>query len=332
MADFLVAASSDDAWEDSLANVVITATDPNVSSSEWHGFRFPGVTIPNMSVITSAVLTLYFTNSAKDDPDHDIYGEADDDAAAFQAITDDISSRQITTATVNWESSNLGAPGSFVSPDITSVVQEIVNRAGWASGNALAILISGSAPGSDMQVEHFDHASSNTPKLTVTWEPPDTDIPPSGGTPPSGIAGLSTSYSLSVDYNRPVISENAGFADYVTIGRIIEMAVQSENLGFGDSVPEPDTLGPTTLSAATQSSNAGFADSVTIGVNFHNILVVDNLGFGDSVGPPDSPAPTSNFMFSHEETVYFTQDVDEKQSKTANGSTITILAGGRYRR
>jgi hypothetical protein len=75
-----------------------------------------------------------------------IRGQAADNALTFSSATK-MSTRPRTTAAIAWTPS----PWTLVSeagvnqrtPDLTPVVQEIVGRPGWASGNALALIITG---------------------------------------------------------------------------------------------------------------------------------------------------------------------------------------------
>jgi hypothetical protein len=76
-----------------------------------------------------------------------IQGQASDDAAIFSTSTGDISNRPRTGASVNWSPPawSAGQAGAAQrTPDIKSIIQQIVNRPGWSSGNDLAIILTGS--------------------------------------------------------------------------------------------------------------------------------------------------------------------------------------------
>jgi hypothetical protein len=76
-----------------------------------------------------------------------IQGQAADNPSTFSTTNFDISSRPRGTATVGW----LPPPWSTIqvhgidqrTADLSSVVQEIVNRGGWTSGNAMVFIITG---------------------------------------------------------------------------------------------------------------------------------------------------------------------------------------------
>ena len=147
-----VAASADDADEVVSSGIVsISGTSIDLQDDRIAGFRFDGVEIPQGATITSAWIqftsAVTIVNGGTAAAVVDIYGEDADDAAAFTTDAADISSRTQTTATVEWslpESSGasawtIGDRGTNQrTPDLATIVQEIVDRANWASGNAMA--------------------------------------------------------------------------------------------------------------------------------------------------------------------------------------------------
>ncbi|MFT5142970.1 MAG: hypothetical protein ACI80V_001015 [Rhodothermales bacterium] len=52
-------------------------------------------------------------------------------------------------------------------PDLKALVQEIVNRSGWGSGNSMAFIITGSG---ERTAESYEGSSSKAPLLRVTWQ------------------------------------------------------------------------------------------------------------------------------------------------------------------
>ena len=76
-----------------------------------------------------------------------IAGQAADNAATFTTVSSNVSSRLRTAATVgwipaSWPTVNLAGPNQRT-PDLSAVIQQIVGRPGWVSGNALALVITG---------------------------------------------------------------------------------------------------------------------------------------------------------------------------------------------
>lgn len=163
-----VAASADDALQ-SGSTVNITGLNIRINGTTiWGGWRFQNVTVPQGATISDAYLEFFVTSL--DDPNLVIYGEAADDAAAFAASSNDISGRGRTTANYTWNQANVGALAfrSTGTGSLTSVVQEIVNRAGWASGNDMAFVLNG-ATGGDVQIRAYDNVTTDAAKLTIVY-------------------------------------------------------------------------------------------------------------------------------------------------------------------
>jgi hypothetical protein len=82
-----------------------------------------------------------------------------------------ISSRPRTTATVAWAP----APWTTVNeaganqrtPTLATIVQEIVSRPGWASGNAMAFVITGTGT---RTASAFDDGAALAAKLIVNYQ------------------------------------------------------------------------------------------------------------------------------------------------------------------
>ncbi len=152
-----LAISSDDAEQendeiDSLTDDDIDAgwegapEDQNILTA---GLRFRNLAIPQGAVIDSAFITVWSheDKSAADVAELTIYAEATDNAQTF---TEDalIDARPATMAKVDWivaEEWNIWQP--YRTPDLKTIVQEIVNREGWEIGNAIAFVILGKNQG-----------------------------------------------------------------------------------------------------------------------------------------------------------------------------------------
>ena len=172
------AASTDDGQE-AAGTVSLGGSNINANSaSQYIGLRFLNVTIPNAATIDAASLDLYFVSTSFDDPDVTIYAEATDDAATFTTTTNDMSGRASTTATVNWTASSLGT-GIKTTPSIATIIQEIVNRAGWVSGNDIALLLKGNGSSSFIRVRAYDDGGGAYPTLNITYT-----VGGGGGQPP----------------------------------------------------------------------------------------------------------------------------------------------------
>ncbi|MEE8474536.1 MAG: hypothetical protein V3T01_04250, partial [Myxococcota bacterium] len=97
-------------------------------------------------------------------------GEAVDHAASFTDAAGDISSRPRTAAATSWSPDPWTVRGEAGAdqrtPDMSAVIQEIVNRPGWSSGNALAIIVTGSGK---RVAESFEGDANGAPLLHIRY-------------------------------------------------------------------------------------------------------------------------------------------------------------------
>ena len=181
--NLVVGASSDDAYQLTSDTVFITdTTDLSDAVTEHFGWRFTSVTIAGGATIDSAFLTVEITNSSSDEPQHQVKGQAADNAGTFVATDNNIDSRTRTTASVQWNSADLGAGNTryewgaaagapTAGADIKAIIQEITDRAGWASGNAIALIAEQHTASStrDLAVLMYDNASADAAALDIDY-------------------------------------------------------------------------------------------------------------------------------------------------------------------
>lgn len=127
------------------------------------GIRFIGVVIPQGSIITSATLTL-----KKDVPNSSgtnwgiLKGVAADTAPAWQTTRPALAPKTTQFVTV--------VDGNTQSYNVTDIVQAIINRSGWYSGNALAFAGEGSS-NTEGVMAWIDRSGSSTDcaQLSITY-------------------------------------------------------------------------------------------------------------------------------------------------------------------
>jgi len=166
-----VSASSDDAvrWGvnsfllDSPNDWLDTFNTPNSST----GLRFTGVAIPNGATITAAYLTVRARFSETPTEGTTIFGEAADNPITF-STWGDYDFRVMTNAGVPWQPTEWSADTDYNSPSLTTVIQEIVDRPGWSSGNALILFL---VPDGNQNLWAYSYDSSATyaPRLHVEY-------------------------------------------------------------------------------------------------------------------------------------------------------------------
>ena len=132
------------------------------------GLRFTNVTIPQGATIVSAKITFTATATDGDTVDTEIFGVDEDDTASFSS---DPTGRAQTTASAFWDIAGTTAEAEYDTSSLTSVVQEIVDRAGWASGNDMGFLIEDDAStnGKQLTFYGYDSSTAKAPLLTIVY-------------------------------------------------------------------------------------------------------------------------------------------------------------------
>ena len=175
-ADIRVAASSDDAEESSLGIMSLSSSDlelVNDGGNQKVGMRFNGLPIPRGAVITRAYVQFQADKAYGTATSLTIRGQAIDQAPTFTSALGNVSGRSLTTASVPWAPvawNTVGAAGADQrTPELAPVFQQIVNRAGWASGNSAVIVITGSGK---RFAAARDGNAAGAPLLHIEWTLP----------------------------------------------------------------------------------------------------------------------------------------------------------------
>jgi uncharacterized repeat protein (TIGR01451 family) len=174
--DVRVSAGSDDAEERVSGSVNITSGDLELvfdaGGNQTVGMRFNGVDVPRGASIAVAFIQFEVRSENTVATDLTIYGEDVDDASTFIATSNNITSRPPTTAAVPWSppvwTTRREAGPDQRTSDIASVIQEIVHRPGWSSGNSLVIIVSGTG---ERTADSFDGDPGGAPLLHVEFSP-----------------------------------------------------------------------------------------------------------------------------------------------------------------
>jgi len=174
-----ISQSSDDAEEgcDGSCSVPLQDTmdlgsgDLDLDATFWIvGLRFNNVNLAQGSTITNA--TVQFTAQASDSspmPTLNIVGHDIDNAPTFTTTDGDISSRTQTTASVSWNVPSWTG-GDMTSdqetPNLATIINEIIGRTGWTSGNSIVIIFERPDQG-ERDGESFDASPTDAPILNL---------------------------------------------------------------------------------------------------------------------------------------------------------------------
>jgi hypothetical protein len=172
-----VNSSADDSNEDNgkydPTNKVLWIGSASSATASYTGLRFNNITIPQGAVITSAKLMLYSPSTQWISIGLQINADASDNSAPFSDAS--LPSKRPLTAAVVKHQSN--APWSantwYTFDEMRTVVQEVVSRPGWKSGNSISIIMKGTiaAWGRKFMVSQ-DGNPAFGPKLVITFGGP----------------------------------------------------------------------------------------------------------------------------------------------------------------
>ncbi len=176
-----IKSASDDMEERSDGSLDFNSTDLEIckessSRNQLIGLRFTGLNIPKGATITSAYIQFSVDEPSKSvDPfDVKIFAEDKADAAPFANVNLTVSSRTRTAAYVNWSDIPLWAVeheagAAQKTPNLATLLQKIVEKDGWAAGNAINFILSGTGT---RTAESFEGAGSNlaqVPTLKIQY-------------------------------------------------------------------------------------------------------------------------------------------------------------------
>ncbi len=144
-------AGSDDAEQGvSSGSTSISSSDLELTTDgntqQLVGVRFPNLSVPPGATVVQAYVQFWTDETTTGASSMTIRAEAADNAAAYAGTASNISGRA-TTGSVPWSPPDwptVGQGGNAQrTSDVSALVQAIVGRAGWSSGNAMALQFSG---------------------------------------------------------------------------------------------------------------------------------------------------------------------------------------------
>ena len=240
-----VSGSSDDVYEDGTSFGTGDANswlgNAGSTSASFTGLRFAGLNIPQGASITSARLRVYSTQSQWVGLEMTIAAQAADNAPTFSS-TSRPSARPLTVQQVRHNSDTQWAASTWYTLDeMAPVVQEVISRPGWQSGNALALVIKGNGVSWSRKIANaYEAGAANVPTLLITYQSAgpvatSTRTPttvPVGATPTA--TATATSGASTADTRHFEIGQ--GFADVtsrqivrVQTGRVYTFAASGPN-------------------------------------------------------------------------------------------------------
>lgn len=169
-----IAASADDCYETNdttidLTNTILYTGYPTGVYDT--GLRWQSVNVSNGATISSAILSMYLVSdtgtlqaTAK--------GIAEDNTATWSAGSRPSQRSKVGSVSANEADWGNWGIDNWITLNVTTIIQSIVNRAGWSANNALAIVLEDDAGVSSMYItsRSYNYAgNAHGAKLDVTF-------------------------------------------------------------------------------------------------------------------------------------------------------------------
>jgi len=183
-----VSGAADDAEEKGSGTISGNINDLELgfdgTTRQTVGLRFTGIDIPKGAIITNAYIQFTTDEVTTGAVSLLIRGQDSDDAAAFTTAKFDVSSRPVTDASVGWTPADWTIRGEAGAgqrtPDLKAIIQEIIDRDGWAALNDIAFLITGTGT---RTAKSFDGNAAAAPLLHLEYYVPPASAPVAFNTP-----------------------------------------------------------------------------------------------------------------------------------------------------
>ncbi|CAA6811712.1 MAG: Unknown protein [uncultured Sulfurovum sp.] len=165
---------SDDVEERASGRVSSSSGDLELvydSGNQVIGLRFVNLDIPQGATISSSYLQFTVDETSSEETLLNIYGQKVENAEAFGTDNFNVSSRVKTLASVSWSvpvwNTTKVSEEAQKSPELKSIVQEIVNLEGWTNNNNIVFMIDGSGK---RVADSYEGGSERVPKLYISYE------------------------------------------------------------------------------------------------------------------------------------------------------------------
>jgi chitodextrinase len=175
------------------------------------GLRFSNVAIPPNAIINQANLELLGDIDDDNNASSLMIVASVENSAVVWDSGNKPSQRTRTSAGVVWNTMPWIAT-TYTSPNISSVIQEIVNRSGWSSGNSLAIIIrNNGTTAADADRGFSSYEGGTAPKLIITYTAPSADT--QAPIVPTGLTATAIS-NTQINLSWTASTDNVAVAGY----------------------------------------------------------------------------------------------------------------------
>ena len=191
-----VSQSEDDAERPGAPNLTSGSLD---FYRDTVGVRFTQIGVPSGATIEQAFIEWTSSSTLSSAITVPIKGELSPNPATF-GNENPIDGRVATTATVNWNPEPWVWRGTYRTPDLSNIVQEVIDQPGWGLGNAMAFILDEDPGGSTDRRSAFswDAFAVDAPRLVVYYSGASADQSPP--TAPANLVGASVSNPVALTW------------------------------------------------------------------------------------------------------------------------------------
>ena len=302
-----IAAGTDDVEQRETGGIAVTSSDLELveessAGTQTVGLRFTGVAVPQGSQIENAYIQFQTDEVSVDPTSLLIAGEASDDAVAFTGLRGEVAARPPTVDSVSWNPlpwNAIGEAGEAQrTPDLAGILNEIVARPGWTSGNAVVLVISGSGK---RVAEAFE--GSSAPRLHIEYSTPSNGLPVVGvaasdasAREPADDGAFTFTRTGPTDEPLPVPYAVTGTAtsgsDYVVLPGSVTIPTGQESIVVPvDVIDDADPEGIETVAVSLIADPAyvvGASNAATVDVADDEIIRFAAIGDYGAPGAPEA--------------------------------------------
>ena len=259
-----IASANDDAEEGQNGTMYMTSTDLELVYDTYNdlflqtvGLHFADLNIPQGVTITNAWVQFTVDEVSSGAVNLIISGDASDDSPAFASSANNLSNRTQTANTVSWSPPDWNTVAEAAvnqqTPDLSSVIQEIVDRPGFSASSAISLFITGTETNSRV-AEAYDGQPASAAVLNIEYTVGEENEPP-------------------IFVSNPLI-ENDGTQDIAYSSTLADDATDPE----GDLLIFTKESGPDWLAVSANGDLSGTPDYSEVGANSWIIRVTDDFG------------------------------------------------------
>ena len=275
------------------------------------GLRFQNITIPQGATINSAYIEFRAYGSGSGDTTVTFRTEDIDDAPPFASSANNLTSRNFGSASVDWTLGTWSSGSYYQSPDLTSIIQPVINRTGWFGGNSLVFVSQGTQTGTHRaySFDNFGGTSIYRPELVIdyTWTPPGNQAPTAAFT--FDCADLECTFTdTSTDADGAIASWSWDFGDSGTstaqnpIHTYAAYGNYNVSLTVTDDDGDPDTVVvPVTVQQVHRGPYLQTLTDTSVIVRWRTALATDSVvryGLTDSLSLIHISEPTRQYCQS----------------------------------